>query len=213
MLGACGSPSAPAVKPASRDNPTTVAFQCTNPQPVPTVQGNPHITTVPSLESVSLVPSSGGLTVSFRFRKPLVYAPEGVYIAWTVYLYRHRVDASSFNRSVELEFQDRGIGFEPTGWTIVASTYTSQTPLGGNVQINEAHNQLTTFFPAGFVDLNPPFFWFASQEEFRAYLPQPNTAAPQDWSVNGAIFTDCPAGVRHDPNSAPYVTKLLTATG
>jgi hypothetical protein len=60
-------------------------------------------------------------------------------------------------------------------------------------------------------NLAPPFYWFASQEEFRAYLPKADKAAPRDWSINGAIYTDCPAGVRHDPNSTPYPSRLLTA--
>jgi hypothetical protein len=175
------------------------------------VQGNPHVTSVPALQSVALVPASGGLKVSFKFRTPLVLAPEGVSLLWTVYVYRHRSDASNFERGIELQFQDRGKGWEPTGWTIVASTYTTQVPIGGDVHTDKARDQLTVYFPSGFVDLSPPFFWFASQEEFRAYLPEANKAAPQDWSVNGEVYTDCPAGVRQGPNSAPYPAKLLTA--
>jgi hypothetical protein len=151
--------------------------------------------------------------VTVKFREPLVLAPEGVYISWTVYVYRHRINAASFHNDVELEFQDRGQGFEPSGWTLVASTYTDQSPVIGDVHTDDKRDELTAFFPAGFVDLSPPFYWFASQEEFRAYLPRPNTAAPQDWSINGAVYTDCPAGVRPDPNSAPYATKLLTVIG
>jgi hypothetical protein len=195
----------------SASRAAAAAFYCTNPQRTSTVQGNPQITSVPALESVFLAPKSGGLSVSFKFRTPLVLAPEGVSISWTVYVYRHRSDASNFERNIELQFQDRGKGWEPTGWTIVASTYTAQTLVGGDVQTSKARNQLTAFFPGGFVDLSLPFFWFASQEEFRAYLPEANQAAPQNWSINGEIYTDCPAGVRHDPNSAPYAAKLLTA--
>jgi hypothetical protein len=191
----------------------TSAFYCTDPQRVSTVQGNPHVTSVPPLESVSLVPVFGGLTVSFRFRKPLVLAPEGVYISWTVYIYRHRSDASSYEQGVQLEFQDRGKGWEPSGWTILASTYTDDKPISGDVHMDQARDELSTFFPPGFFNLNPPFYWFAGQEEYRAYLPSSNKAAPQDWAVNGAVFTDCPDGVRQGPNSLPYEKKLLVASG
>jgi hypothetical protein len=201
----------PPASSLSASRAAAAAFYCTNPQRTSTVEGNPHIASVPALESVVLVPAPGGLSVSFKFRTPLVLAPEGVYIAWTVYVYRHRSDASNFERGIELQFQDRGKGWEPTGWTIVASTYTAQMPIVGDVHTNKARDQLTVYFPSGFVDLSLPFFWFASQEEFRAYLPETNKAAPQNWSVNGDIYTDCPAGVRHDPHSAPYAARLLTA--
>ncbi|HYA45631.1 MAG TPA: hypothetical protein VED59_08485, partial [Acidimicrobiales bacterium] len=68
----------------------------------------------------------------------------------------------------------------------------------------------TTSFPAGFVDLRPPFYWFASQEEYRAYLPREGR---QDWSVNGSVVTDCPTGVRPDLNSPPDPAKLFTTSG
>jgi hypothetical protein len=208
--GACGGTRPAAATHRVAPVPTLAAFSCTDPQAISTVQGNPHLASVPSLEFVSLAPRSGGLLVTVKFRRPLVLAPEGVYIAWTVYVYRHRSDAASFESEVELEFQDRGKGFEPSGWTMVASTYTHQTPVAGDVHTDNKRDELSVFFPAGFVDLSPPFYWFASQEEFRAYLPKPDTAAPQDWSINGAVFTDCPADVRPDPNSAPYAAKLLT---
>ena len=209
--GACGGArGAQATRHRAPSQAEVSAFYCTNPEPTSTVQGHPDIASVPALKFVSLAPRSGGLLVTVKFREPLVLAPEGVYISWTIYVYRHRSDAASFDNEVELEFQDRGKGFEPSGWTMVASTYTSQTPVVGDVHTDKNRDELTAFFPAGFVDLSPPFYWFASQEEFRAYLPRPGTAAPQDWSINGAVYTDCPAGVRPDPNSAPYATKLLT---
>lgn len=189
------------------------AFYCTNPQRTSTVQGNPHVTSVPSLASVSLVPHSGGLMVTFRFRRAFALAPEGVYISWTVYVFRHRSDAANPESSLFLQVEDRGKGWQPTGWTILASTYSSASPITGQVHTNTAHDDLTTFFPGGFANLSLPFYWFASQEEYRAYLPQDNKAAPQNWNINGAIFTDCPAGVRPDPNSTPNSAKLLTAAG
>jgi len=188
------------------------AFSCTNPQQISTVQGDPHVASVPSLESVSLLPGRGGLTVSFRFRKPIVFAPEGVYLSWTVFVYRHRGDASNNNATVRLQFQDRGKGWQPTGWTILAAVGLTDNLLGGQVRTNKAHNELTTFFPAGFADLTLPFYWFATQEEYRAYLPRGNDLAARDWNVYGGVFTDCPSGVRPDPDSSPYAAKLLSAT-
>jgi hypothetical protein len=192
-----------------RNNPT--AFYCTNPQQTSTVQGDPHVAAVPSLESVGLVPASGGLTVSFRFREPIVFAPEGVYISWTVFVYRHRSDASNNDATVRLQFQDRGKGWQPTGWTILAAVGLTDNLLGGQVHTNKGHNELTAFFPGGFANLSPPFYWFASQEEYRAYLPRGNDLAARDWNVYGGVFTDCPGGVRPDPDSSPYAAKLLSA--
>ena len=169
------------------------------------------MTSVPSVESVGLLPSSGGLTVSFRFRKPIVFAPEGVYISWTVFVYRHRSDASNNDATVRLQFQDRGKGWQPTGWTILAAIGLTDNLLEGQVHTNKAHNELTTVFPGGFANLSPPFYWFASQEEYRAYLPRGNDLASRDWNVYGGVFTDCPGGVRPDPDSSPYAAKLLSA--
>ena len=112
-----------------------------------------------------------------------------------------------------LQVEDRGKGWEPTGWTILASTYASDSPVSGDVHTNKVRDELTTYFPPGFANLSPPFYWFATQEEYRAYLPQNSRSAPQDWNINGAIYTDCPAGVRPDPGSPPYSAKLLTAVG
>jgi hypothetical protein len=198
------------LRPGRTAHHKPTAFYCTNPQRTSTVQGNPHVTAVPPLESVSLLPAAGGLTVSFRFRKPIVFAPEGVYISWTVFVYRRRSDAANSEADIQLEFQDRGKGWQPTGWTIQAAVGSTNSLLTGQVHTNKAHNELTTYFPSGFANISPPFYWFATQEEYRAYLPQ---AASQDWNVYGAVFTDCPAGVRPDPDSSPYAGKLLTAAG
>lgn len=205
--------------PASRSRPIQAelreppAFYCTNPQRTSTVQGNPHVAAVPELASVSLQPNSGGLRVSFKFRKPIVFAPEGVYLSWTVFLYRNRGAASNYEGGVRLQFQDRGKGWQPTGWTILAVVGSTNNLLSGQVHTNRANNELTTFFPGGLANLRPPFYWFATQEEYRAYLPVGTRVAARDWKVYGAVFTDCPAGVRPDPDSSPYATRLLTAGG
>lgn len=196
--------------PATGSRPIQ-AFYCTNPQRASTVQGDPHIAAVPALQSVSLRPNSGGLTVSFKFHKPIVFAPEGVYISWTVFLYRHRGDASNYKGGVRLQFQDRGKGWQPTGWTILAVVGSTNNLLSGEVHANQANNELTTFFPGGLANLTPPFYWFATQEEYRAYLPVGSRVASRDWKVYGAVFTDCPAGVRSDPDSSPYASRLLAA--
>ena len=186
-------------------------FSCTNPQPSSTVQGTPDVRSVPQIESISLVPRAGGLLVSYKFRTPLVLAPEGVYLSWAIYVYRHRSDAGAPQRAVELQVEDRGKGWEPSGWTILASIGTNASPVAGSVQTDAAGDQLSTFFPAGFTNLRPPFYWFASQEEYRAYLPVANKAHPQNWNVNGSVTTDCPVGVRVNPNSLPDGAKLLSA--
>jgi hypothetical protein len=166
---------------------------------------------VPKIESISLVPRAGGLLVSYKFRTPLVLAPEGVYLSWAIYVYRHRSDAGAPQRAVELQVEDRGKGWEPSGWTILASIGTDASPVAGSVQTDAAGDQLSTLFPAGFTNLRPPFYWFASQEEYRAYLPEANKAHPQNWNVNGSVTTDCPVGVRVSPNSLPDAAKLLSA--
>jgi hypothetical protein len=195
-----------ALPPAATDT-----FVCSATKQQPMVQGDPHLRSVPSVDSVKLVPNLGGLVVKYTFRAPLVLAPAGVYISWTVYLYRQRADANHPTKTIELQIEDRGPGWEPTGWTIEASTYTDTSPVAGDVHTDKARDELTTFFPAGFANLHPPFYWFASQEELRAYLPQDNNAASPDWAINGSITKDCPAGVRPDPGSLPYPAKLLTA--
>ena len=154
-LGTTGPVTGPTTGPAGRHSPT--AFFCTDPQRTSTIQGHPDVTSVPSLESVSLLPSAGGLAVSFEFHRPLVFAPEGVYISWTVFVYRHRGDASNYEGGVQLEFQDRGKGWEPAGWAIVASTYTRQSPLQGEVRIRRGAQRAYCVFPVGFCQLGPTF--------------------------------------------------------
>gem|GEM_PF-3001324 len=177
------------------------------------VNGTPDMPAgaVPAVRSVQLVPNLGGLTIVYRFRRGFPLAPEGVYFAWTVYLYRHRLDADHPVQTVELQIEDRGLGWEPTGWTILASSYYNSSPVVGEVHTDKARDTIATFFPAGFVNLKPPFFWYASQQVFRAYLPKRSKTAHQDWSVNGSIVNDCPAGVRAGTYSLPDPAKLLAA--
>lgn len=207
-LSAGPLPAAGATSVTAAANSSSTAA-CTAPQQKPTVEGDPDVRSVPSIKSVQVSPRSGGLLVSYYFRAPLALAPEGVYISWSVYLYRNRADAGDPEKAVDLQVEDRGKGWEPEGWSIVVSTYAADSVVEGNVRTNEAHEQLSVYFPAGFVDLSPPFFWFASQEEYRAYLPEHNNGQGQDWDVNGSVFNDCPAGVRQGPNSPPYAAMLL----
>jgi hypothetical protein len=180
---------------------------CSAPQTEPTFEGHPHLASIPSLKTVLIISQRHGLRVSYTFRTPLVLAPEGVYISWTVYVYRTRADANGVKNLLTLQLEDRGAGWEPTGWAMLVSLYSNESPVLGPVLTDKARDRLTAYFPPGFVDLSPPFYWFASQEEYRAYLPGKDGA--REWSVNGGAFNDCPAGVRHDPNSFPYATKLL----
>ncbi len=107
--------------------------------------------------------------------------------------------------------QDRGAGWAPTGWTILASTYYASRQVEGNIQTDKARDELTAFFPSGFGNLSRPFYWFASQVSYRAYLPAKTKSSPVNHNIYGSLTTDCPAGVRHDPNSLPYPAKLLLA--
>ena len=203
----------PAATPTTAPTATAAVYTCTYTQQSPTVQGTPDIASVPSIQSVSLVPRAGGLLISYKFRKPVAAAPEGVYFAWTVYVYRHRSDAAHPDQALTLQIEDRGKGWEPTGWTILASTGQNQSPVRGSIHTDKARDELQTLFPAGFADLSPPFYWFTSQVEYRAYLPKPSKVAPQDFSVNGTIDSNCPAGVTQGPYTVPNSARLLTATG
>lgn len=200
-------PGVPPLRTAPTDASAGAAAVCSAPQAKPTFEGHPHLSSIPSLKTVSVAPQRRGLRVSYSFRTPLVLAPEGVYISWTIYLYRTRADANGVKNLLELELEDRGAGWEPTGWAMVVSAYSSDSPVMGPVLTDKARDELTAYFPPGFANLSPPFFWFASQEEYRAYLPGKNGAP--EWSVYGGAFNDCPVGVRHDPNSFPYASKLL----
>jgi len=169
--------------------------------------GDPEIAFVPAIKSVELTPERGGLIVEYDFASALKPVPEGVYFSWAVYLYRARSDADSATKSVELEVQDRGTGWDPAGWTILAATYYTSSPVAGNISTDAGRKQLRVFFPAGFANLEPPFYWFATQEEYRSYLP----AKTIDHNIFGSVNTDCPAGVRQSPNSLPNPAKLVAA--
>jgi hypothetical protein len=177
-----------------------------------TVTGTPDITTVPAIEAVTVTPSFGGLLVSLNFKKPFVAAPEGVYDAWTVFLFQHRSQAANVDNAVELQIEDRGVGWEPSGWTLLASLGAKDSEVAGNVHTDKADNVLQTFFPAGFANLGPPFYWFAEQEEYRAYLPRAGTTDHQDFSVNGSITSGCPDGVM-GPYGMPNAAKLIEVKG
>jgi hypothetical protein len=173
------------------------------------VYGTPHISSVPAIEGVTITPSFGGLLVAYKFAKPLVPAPSGVYDSWTIYVFQHRGDAAHPAEGVQLQIEDRGAGWEPTGWTLLATLGTTNNQLEGNVRTNKAGNVIQTFFPAGFADLQPPFYWYAEQVQDRAYLPRDNRA---DFSVNGTITSDCPNGIM-GPAGLPDASKLIEVKG
>jgi hypothetical protein len=184
------------------------ASSCTSSRWVSTVTGTPDIVTIPAIEAVTVTPSFGGLMVSLNFKKPFEPAPEGVYDAWTVFLFQRRSQAASVDNAVQLQIEDRGAGWEPSGWTLLATLGADDSLVSGNVHINKARNILQTFFPAGFANLDPPFYWFAEQEELRAYLPRPSKTDRQDFSVNGTISSGCPDGVL-GPYGTPNAAKLI----
>ncbi|MGA3221946.1 MAG: hypothetical protein ABSE77_23260, partial [Acidimicrobiales bacterium] len=198
--GACGATKTPpSAKPhpakpgvAKRVVTASGASSCVSSQWASTVTGTPDISTIPAIEAVTVTPNFGGLLVSLKFKKPFVSAPEGVYDAWTVFLFQHRNQAANVDNAVQLQIEDRGVGWEPSGWTLLATFGSNNNEVAGNIHTNKARNLLQTFFPAGFANLDPPFYWFAEQEEFRAYLPRPSKTDHQDFSVNGTITSGCP---------------------
>jgi hypothetical protein len=216
---ACGATKAPqsAKAPGTTQAPRTTkahparpaelsdASSCASTQWTPTVYGTPHMSTVPAVEAVTVTPGFGGLLVSYKFKKPFVAAPTGVYDAWTVYLFQRRSDAGNVDKAVQLQIEDRGPGWEPSGWTLLATLGTANHQVVGNVRTNGAGDVIQTFFPAGFANLEPPFYWFAEQTEDRAYLPRHSRA---DFSVNGTITSDCPNGVM-GPYGMPNGAKLI----
>jgi hypothetical protein len=185
------------------------ASSCVSSKWVPTVYGTPHMSTVPAIDAVTVTPSFGGLLVSYKFTKPFGPAPAGVYDAWTVFLFERRSDAANIDKAVQLQIEDRGAGWEPSGWTLLATLGTTNHQVVGHVRTNDAGDVLQTFFPAGFANLEPPFYWFAEQEEDRAYLPRHGQA---DFTVNGTITSDCPNGVM-GPYGMPKAAKLIEVKG
>ncbi|HXW80916.1 MAG TPA: hypothetical protein VEJ84_15545 [Acidimicrobiales bacterium] len=216
LAAACGVwgvvPAAASLASYHRPGPAVGAgrsYTCVATASKAMVDGDPDVSFVPPMESVSLVPTLGGLVVEYRFRSDFGVPPEGVYFSWTVYIYAARKDANLSTRGTELQVEDRGAGWEASGWAVLVATYTSSSPVEGVVRTDKAHDALSVFFPPGFANLSPPFYWFATQEEYRAYLPEANRAHPRDWSVFGSVSTDCPVGVRANINSLPSGLKLL----
>jgi hypothetical protein len=177
---------------------------CTHPQSHATVVGKPHLSSVPTLAAVTLSPHNGGLGIVYRFRKPLVVAPAGVLIAWRVFIYRNRNDANQPASGVTLTVQDRGAGWEPSGWTITTALGANLGQVDGNVYINKARDELSVFFPKGFANLRTPFFWYSNEWEIRGFLPTKNNKP--DYTVNGSVSFDCPAGINASGQPDP---KLL----
>ena len=214
--GAAAFSSAPDAVATARSEqtpvlPVTTTFTCVTGGAKAMTVGHPDINFAPTVQSVQLVPDRGGIILEYKFGSALAAPPEGVYFSWAVYIYRNRGDANHPTRSLELQVQDRGAGWAPTGWTILASTYYASRPVEGNIQTDKARDELTAFFPAGFGNLSRPFYWFASQVSYRAYLPAKTRSSPVNHNIYGSLTTDCPAGVRQDPNSLPYPAKLLLA--
>lgn len=195
-----------ATKVVGASHPTS---GCTKPQLRATVVGNPHLHSVPSLAGVTLTPYEGGLSVSFLFRHRLVVAPAGVLLSWRVFIYRARSDVDHPAKELTLNVEDRGAGWEPSGWTITTALGTSLGRVDGNVVLNRAHDELSALFPKGFGDMRTPFYWYANELEFRSFLPTNNPNKP-NYSVNGSESFDCPAGT--DSSGIPDPKLLLHAT-
>ncbi len=204
-------PSTPAHSAPAGSALASTGTSCNYPSKFSNVSGTPKVAEPPSLVSVSLAPQKTGLLVTYTFGKPLELAPEGVYFSWTVYIFRHRSDASHYNSGVSLQIQDRGAGWEPSGWTVLVGSPNGNATVAGGISTDSKLDQIQMLFPSGKIDLRPPFYWFASEEVYRAYMPEKSKSDPQNYYVNGALTTDCPGGVRHDPQSLPNLSRLLFA--
>jgi len=208
-LGASSPKAVPGAVRATGHDAVHAPLSCTNPQRRATVIGTPRLKAVPSLSAVTLYPHDGGLGVSISFRRPLVVAPEGVLISWRVFLYRHRHDAANPAAGQTLNLEDRGAGWEPSGWTITTALGGAAAQVDGNVTINKAGNELSVFFPKGFGDMSTPFYWYANEWEFRSFLPTKNPDKP-NYAVTGSVSFDCPTGVT--ASGVPDPKLLLHAT-
>lgn len=182
---------------------------CIDPQLHATVVGSPRLRSVPALAGVVVTPFNGGLDVSFLFRHRLVAAPAGVLISWRVFVYRHRHDTADAASALALNIEDRGAGWEPPGWTITTALGTKLGQVDGNVILSRTHEELSAFFPKGFGDMLPPFYWYANEWEIRAFLPTNNPDKP-NYAVNGSESFDCPTGT--DASGLPDPKLLLHAT-
>lgn len=190
-----------------RAHPTSY---CTNPQRQATVVGKPDLHSVPSLAGVTVTPYDGGLVVSFVFQHRLVTAPAGVLISWRVFIYRTRHDVDRSANALVLNVEDRGAGWEPSGWTITTALGTALALVDGNVILNRARDELSALFPKGFGNMRTPFYWYANEWEIRSFLPTKNPNKP-NYSVNGSESFDCPSGT--DASGTPDPKLLLHATG
>jgi len=168
--------------------------------------GTPELSAVPAITEIALEPSSGGLVVSVRFAKAIPPAPEGVYFAWDVYMFRERADAVNPGKATLLQIEDRGKGWEPTGWTLLESTYQDNVLLREDIVTDTARDQLLAYFPTAVGNVKGPFFWYASQEAYRVYLP--DGSGPR-WDIYGSLAAYCPPGVEADPYTPPVPAKLL----
>ncbi len=188
--------------------PAGTGSSCTDVQKRATVDGRPHLRSIPAIESITIVPSAGALRVSYRFRRRVALAPEGVLFAWQVFVYRHRADATKAAAGFDLTLEDRGAGWEPAGWTIEIDATSDSRQVDTDVRTDAARDELTVVYPAGFGDLRPPFYWYADQFVIRAYLPR--AAAPRrDYSIHGTESIDCPAAMA--ANGGMPVPRLLLA--
>jgi hypothetical protein len=170
------------------------------------INGKPDISSAPAVKSAKLASAPGGLLVSIGFTKPFLSAPEGVYFAWDVYMFHRRADAVPPGRTTLLQIEDRGKGWQPSGWTVLASTYDNGFPTGQPIAMDKARNELVVYFPTRVVSTQVPFYWYVSQEVYRAYLPDGNDP---DWAVNGSLAAYCPPGVQAGPYTPPEPLKLL----
>lgn len=170
------------------------------------VDGTPDLASVPAIGSVELSALKGGLLLSLRFSRRVPLAPEGVYFAWDVYLFHKRSDASPPQHSVMLQIEDRGKGWQPTGWSLLVWVDNQASQLSGDIGTDKGHDELQAYFPTRDIKLQMPFYWYASQEALRAYLPE---GKQQDWAVNGTVAAFCPPGVQADLYSLPVPAKLL----
>lgn len=179
---------------------------CKDPQRIATVEGTPRLKSVPSLKVVTVATYDGGLRVFYSFRHRLVLAPAGVLVAWRVFVYRDRQAAKNPAAGLSLTVEDRGTGWEPSGWTITTAEGTTLGQVNGNVGINKARDRLSVFYPRESGDLRTPFYWYANEWEIRAFVPTKNPDKP-DYAVNGSVSFDCPAGT--DKSGTPNPKLLL----
>ncbi len=215
---ACGATKAPVAKSpvakapvakapvAKAPVPASGASSCASSRWASSVYGTPHISPVPAIEAVTITPSYGGLLVDYKFAKPFAPAPWGCTTPGRSTFSSTAAMSATRPQPSSCRSKTAGAGWEPSGWTLLATLGTTNNQVEGNVRTNKAGNVIQTFFPAGFADLQPPFYWYAEQvQDPRVYLPRDNRA---DFSVNGTITSDCPNGVM-GPYGLPDAAKLI----